>query len=77
MDVTFLVYFKWIVIGAMFAAVGILVLICLYYFLRWQAFQPFRRDPRYTTFGEEKDEEEEEEANRRRRKIRYWFWGGR
>lgn len=72
MDESFLVAFKWIVIGAMFAAVGIVALVCGYYFLRWQAFRP--KPPVHRR--REKSSEEETEDDKRRWKIRFWYWYG-
>ena len=66
MDQSFLVIFKWIVIGAMFAALGMIALVCGYYFLRWQAFRPFlpaRRPRQKKPAEEEADETEGSEAS--------------
>ena len=64
---------KWIVIGALFAALGIIAVLCTYYVLRWQAFQPFFHLWR----RKEKNAEEEDEDSSRREAVRSWFWGGR
>jgi hypothetical protein len=65
MDANFLISLKWVVIGAMLAAVGIVALLCGFYALRAAAFRPFFPDRHH----EPPDAEEQEEAQKRKDKI--------
>ena len=62
-----------VVIGAMFAFLGIIVAVCTFLILRSVAFRPL--SSRWRRRG--KTAEEEQADNERREKIRTWFWGGR
>jgi len=67
----FLESLKWVVTGAMFAALAVIAGLCTLLILRAGAFRPFSTPWRRRR---EKTPEQEEEDRRRREKIRFWFW---